>query len=661
MTINTLLKEIEKNKLAVDTGLIQRAYKFANKAHRGQKRENGEKYINHSLNAALILTQMKLDTASIAAALLHDAVDDTPITLQDIKKEFGQEIASLVEGTSKLGKIKYRGIERHIENLRKMFLAMAKDIRIIIIKLADRLHNMKTLSALPKRKQKRIALETLEIYAPIAHRLGIGKLKGDMEDLAFPYVYSEQYNWLKTKVKDRLQTRETYLKKIKPIIKKKLQQAGINYIDIHARAKRYYSLYKKLGRYNMDFSKIYDLIALRIIVPTIEDCYATLGVIHKNWKPLPGRIKDYIAVPKANGYQSLHTTVFCINGKITEFQIRTPQIHWEAEYGVAAHWFRPEENGKTKYYGIKKSQLEWIKELKNWQKDISRPKEFLKSLRVDFFKYRIFVFTPKGDIVNLPEGATPIDFAYRIHTELGHRCGGVKVDGKIISLNQPLYNGQIVEILAKKEAGPSQDWLKFVKTNYAKAKIKGWFKESEEKPAKNKKSLEKTAAPKMNLDKEIIVQHFSSATKRKILEKPIKIGGEDNLVIKLAKCCNPLPGEPILGYITTLRSITIHHRKCSNVTNKKDRKRIIPVSWKNASAPQPTTVEIIAKDRIGLIKDITGVLSKLRINIINISASEPSKDIALALLTLEIANIDQLNKAQQKLEEIKGVWKVKRI
>jgi len=665
MTINDLVKEIKQNNPDVASGLelIRRAYKFASSVHQGQKRESGEHYINHSLDAAFTLAQMKLDTSSIAAALLHDVVDDTPTTLEDIRKEFDKEIASLVAGVSKLGKIKYRGVERHVENLRKMFLAMAEDVRIIIIKLADRLHNMKTLDALPKRKQKRIASETLEIYAPIAHRLGIGKLKGELEDLAFPYVHPEQHKWLKTQIKDRFQEREAHLKKIKPTIEKKLKEANINYIDIHARAKRYYSLYKKLELYNMDFSKIYDLMASRIIVPTIEDCYTALGVLHKNWKPLPGRIKDYIAVPKASGYQSLHTTVLCIDGKITEFQIRTPQIHWEAEYGIAAHWIHPKKT-RTKYYGIKKAQLEWIKELKNWQKNISKPREFLKSLKIDFFKYRIFILTPKGDVVNLPEGATPIDFAYQIHTELGHRCGGAKADGKIVSLSHPLYNGQIVEILAKKEAKPSQDWLKFVKTNYAKNEIKAWFKQYEEKNEVKKPVASQEQAggraiipPKADLNREIIVQRLP----KKILESPIKIQEENNFLIKLAKCCNPVPGESILGYTTASNGITFHYHKCHGILSKKDKRRILPVSWKNAVVPQPTTLEILARDRIGLIKDAATILSKLRINMTNINATEPSKGVTLTFITIEVANVNQLDEVQKQLKKIKGVWEVKRI
>lgn len=657
------MKEIKQNnsrlsggQMTVDADLVQRAYKFASKAHQGQKRGNGEKYINHSLETALILIQMRLDAPAIVAALLHDVIEDTPVTLQGIQKEFGKEVASLVAGVTKLGKIKYRGVERHVENLRKMFLAMAKDIRIIVIKLADRCHNMKTLNALPERKQKRIALETLEIYAPIAHRLGIGKLKGELEDLAFPYVYPEQYKWLKAKIKDQFQEREVYLKKIRPIIQKKLKEAGINYVDVHARAKRYYSLYKKLERYNMDFSKIHDLMASRIIVPTIEDCYAALGIIHKNWKPLPGRIRDYIAVPKANGYQSIHTTIFCVDGKIAEFQIRTSQIHWEAEYGIAAHWARTEEKERTKYYGIKKTHLDWIKELKKWQRNISGPEEFLESLKIDFFKYRIFVLTPKGDVVNLPEGATPIDFSYQIHTELGHRCGQAKVDGKIVPLNHPLYNGQIVDILARKEARPNQDWLKFVKTNYAKSKIKSWFKECERE---DKKKIKQEISPKEKIEpkKEIIVQRLP----QKPQGTPIKVAGGENFLINLAKCCNAIPGEPILGYITVSKGITVHYHNCHNVLNKKNKERVIPVSWKHAVVPMPATLEIVARDRVGLIKDVTTVLSKVRINMTNINASEPSQGIALALITIEIPSLNQLNDVEKKLKEIKGVWEVKRI
>jgi len=653
MNINNLLHEIKKNKLKVNTKLIQRAYEVALKAHEGQKREDGENFISHPLSTALILVEMNLDTATICAALLHDAIDDTPITLKKIKSEFGQEIAFLVKGVSKLGKLKYRGIERYVENLRKMFLAMAKDVRIIMIKLADRLHNMKTLDALPPRKQKRIAIETLEIYAPIAHRLGMGKLKGELEDLAFPYVHPKQHEWLQGKIQDRYQEREKYLKRIKPVIEKKLSKANIKYIDLHARAKRYYSLYKKLERYNMDFSKIYDLVALRIIVPNLEHCYAALGIIHNNWRPLPGRFRDYIAGSKANGYQSLHTTVFCIDGKITEFQIRTPQMHYEAEYGIAAHWSRPEEKGQSKFYGIQKPKLEWIDELKNWQKDISRPKEFLKSLKIDFFKYRIFVLTPKGDMVNLPEGATPVDFAYQIHTELGHRYGGAKVDGKIVPLSQPLYNGQIVEIILRKEAKPNLDWLKFVKTNYAKNKIKGWFKEQKE----DKKEQKEEHLPQRGTkpEKEIIIQRFLGKTKN-----PIMVCKEENLVIKLAKCCNPIPGESILGYVTTLKSITVHHHKCPNIVSKNN-KRILPVSWKNAVALQPTTLEILARDRIGLINDLTTILSKSRINISNLNATEPNQGVALTLLTIEVADIKQLNDIEKKLKEIRDVWEVKRV
>lgn len=650
MTINNLLKEIKNKKLKVDTDLIQHAYRFADKAHQGQKRENGEKYINHPLHTALNLVRMKLDTASIASGLIHDVVNNTSITVKQIEDEFGKEIAFLVKGVTKLSKIKYQGIKRHVENLRKMFLAMSKDIRIIVIKLADRLHSVKTLEAFPKRKQKRIALETLEIYAPIAHRLGMGTIKGELEDLAFPYVYPEEYHWLKDKIKDRFKKREEYLQKVTPLIKQKLKKENINFIDVNSRAKRYYSLYRKLQRYDMDFSRIYDLLALRIIVPTIEDCYKTLGAIHKYWNPLPGRIKDYIAAPKANGYQSLHTTIFCEKGRITELQIRTPKIHWEADYGVAAHWCR-HNTDKTKYYGIKKPQLEWIKELEKWQKDKLDPEEFLKSLKLDFFKYRIFVLTPKGDVINLPEGATPVDFAYRIHTELGHRCGSSKVDGKIVPLNHSLHNGQIVEILTKKEAKPNRKWLRFVKTNHAKNKIKNWFKKSTQTPDKQRASISKK---KIQLKKEIIVPPPGPSG------LPIQIRGGKRIAVKIAKCCNPVPGEKIIGYITSSRHVTVHHYQCRNALNK-DKKRIIPVFWKNANISQPVTLEIVAQDRIGLIKNVTTALSASRINIINLNATEPTNDIALVQLSFEINNIQQLNEIEKKIKKIKGIWEVKRV
>ncbi len=478
ITIESVITEVTKKNRGADLGLLRRAYEFAERAHKGQKRASGDPYITHPVHTAYTLSKMNLDDATIAAALLHDVVDDTPVTIEEVEKEFGKEIAFLVSGVTKLGKIKYRGIERHVENLRKMFFAMAEDIRVVLIKLADRLHNMETLNYVPEEKQKRIALETIEIYAPLAMRLGIGSLRAKLDDLAFRYAYPEEYQWVVKNVKEKIQEREGYLKKVEPILKKELEKEGIPIIDINYRAKHYWSLYQKLLKRNMDFSQIHDLIAMRIIVESIQDCYAVLGAIHKNWKPLPGLIKDYIALPKPNGYKSIHTTVFCIDGRITEFQIRTHDMHEEAEYGIAAHWAYT-EGGKPDT-GVKATdpRFAWVGQLREWQEKMSdtTSDEFLESLRIDFFKDRIFVLTPKGDVIDLPEDATPIDFAYQIHSDIGNQATAARINGKIASLDSPLKNGDVIEILIQKNKKPSEKWVGFVKTNNARTKIKNSLK-----------------------------------------------------------------------------------------------------------------------------------------------------------------------------------------
>ena len=483
------LEELKKDNPELDFDLIKKACLFAQENYQGLTRLSGQTYLDHCLEIALDLAKMKLDSASITAAILHETLERTKITKDQLKKDFGQEITFLVEGVTNVGRIEHQKAERSLENLRKLFLTMAQDIRVVLIKLVNRLHGLKTLHVFPPEKQKRIALETLEIYAPLTYRLGMGELKGQLEDSAFPYAYPQEYQKLINQVKDKYVQGKEYLQKIIPLMKKILAREGIKVIEIHARAKHYYSLYKKLQRYDMDWHKIYDLVALRIIVPDIESCYATLGIIHKKWKPLIGRIKDYIAIPKPNGYQSLHTTVFCQGGKITEFQIRTPEIHKEAEYGIAAHWYYSEERGvrgyiKKRILGKKpakelKKELTWVKQLQEWQKEkFSSSQEFIDSLKIDFLKDRIFVFTPQGDIIDLPEGATPIDFAYQIHSDVGHQCSGAKIDGKLSSLSQLLQNGQLVEIITQKNKKPNRDWLKFAKTNEARSKIKAWFKKN---------------------------------------------------------------------------------------------------------------------------------------------------------------------------------------
>lgn len=486
MNVNSLLEKLRnQTRPSEDLELVKKAYEFAAKAHQDQKRKSGEPYIIHPLTVAENLIDLHLDTPTIAAALLHDVVEDTRYTLRDLQNEFGDEIAFLVQGVTKLDKIRYKGTERSAESLRKMFLAIAEDVRIVLLKLVDRLHNMATLKYIAPEKQKRIALETLEIYAPLAYRLGIGELKGQLEDFAFPYVYPKEHEWLLKSVKDHFEDRHQYIERLKPVVAEELTNEKISFLDLHARAKHHYSLYKKLLKYDMDINKVFDLVALRIVVPNIEQCYAALGVIHKVWRPVPGLVKDYIALPKPNGYRSLHTTVFGPEGHTVEFQIRTGEMHAEAENGIAAHWAYSETKGThayTKHLAsfAPRKELKWIHQLREWQKDFENPDEFLESLKIDFFKNRIFVLSPKGDVFDLPEGATPVDFAYHVHSDIGDSAVGARVNGKMIALDHPLKNGEVVEILTQKNKKPSSDWLGFVKTGQARKRIAAFIKKVRE-------------------------------------------------------------------------------------------------------------------------------------------------------------------------------------
>lgn len=487
MTLEQVIDNFKETYPFDDTSIIKQAYDFALEVHKDQKRLNGEPMMEHLLQTAYILGDLKLDATTLAAGILHDVLEYTPITLKQIKNEFGEEIAFLVESLTFIKKVKYRDKdkfnEREAEKIRKILISMAQDIRVILIKLADRLHNLKTLYALPEKNQKRLAFETLEIYAPIADRLGIGEIKGQLEDLAFSYAYPKEYQELLGQVKNRYTKGKIYIQRLIPHLKKVLAKEGISIVEIHGRSKHYYSLYRKLVHSDMDWHGIFDLVAVRIIVPDIESCYATLGVIHKRWKPLMGRIKDYIAVPKPNGYRSLHTTVFCQGGQITEFQIRTAQMHEEAENGIAANWYYNEikKKSKTKLTSTCPSQklmqeIVLVKQLQEWQKQrFASPQDFFNSLKIDYLQKRIFVFTPKGDVINLPENATSVDFAYNVHSDIGDHCAGTKVDGRLISLNSPLKNGQVVEIIIQKNQKPNKDWLKFSKTNRAKARIRAWY------------------------------------------------------------------------------------------------------------------------------------------------------------------------------------------
>jgi GTP diphosphokinase / guanosine-3',5'-bis(diphosphate) 3'-diphosphatase len=469
------IKEIVKNNPA---GLIARAFLFSEKAHAAQKRKSGDPYFTHVAATANILSLWHLDDATIAAGLLHDTVEDTEITLEVLKKEFGEEVAFLVDGVTKLGRIKYRGAEGKVENLRKMILALSQDLRVVFIKLADRLHNMRTLNALPPAKQKRIALETDEIYAPLAYRLGMQNLAGELQDLAFPYLFPREYRWLRETTKEQYEERVGYIEKMKPELEMLLKEHGINPVNVDFRAKRYGSLYKKLLRHGMDLGNIYDLVAMRIIVETIPECYAALGIIHEKWPPLPGRIKDYIAMPKPNNYRSLHTTIIGPGEKIVEFQIRTKEMHDENEYGVAAHWLYEQKKRGEETPSAKKitEEVRWVQQLKNWieryRGEKSNPEEFLDSMKIDFFRDRIFVITPKGDVIDLPAEATPVDFAYHIHSAVGDTCVGAKVNNQLVPLNHKLSSGDLVEIITQKNKKPSESWLAFVTTSLARDHIK---------------------------------------------------------------------------------------------------------------------------------------------------------------------------------------------
>lgn len=476
-TIQSLIEKIKDYNPAADLNLVQLAYEFAAKAHTGQFRKSGEPYIIHPLAAAHYLADQKIDHVIICATLLHDVPEDTIIKIEEIEKNFGSDIASMIKGITKLGKLKYRGVERYLENLRKMFIAMAEDVRVMIIKFADRIHNLRTLEALPPQKRYRVSLESLEIYAPIANRLGMDEMKGELEDLSFEYVYPKEYARVKAIREEKLTGKEEYYTKIIQKTKAELKKSGLKPITIYGRNKRLYSLYQKLIKKNNDMSKIYDTVAIRIIVPTVADCYATLGILHNFWRPLTGRIKDYISQPKPNLYQSLHTTVFSDGGEIVEFQIRTCEMHEEAEYGVAAHWHYDEHGSR-----LPKKEVRWAQELVAIQKDILNKLSDLEEMKVDFLKTRIFVFTPKGDVIDLPEGATPIDFAYHIHTDIGDHYTGALINDKMISLDTELKNGDIIDIITDKtRKGPNPDWLEFAKTHTARLHIKAKVKHQQKK------------------------------------------------------------------------------------------------------------------------------------------------------------------------------------
>lgn len=720
MGAQRIIEKVKKYDAKADFELIEKAYKFAEAAHNGQKRISGEPYINHPVEVALILADLELDTATLCAALLHDVVEDTDISQATLVTEFGEEIGLLVDGVTKLSRIDFQSKEdAQVENLRKMFLAMAKDIRVIIIKLADRLHNMRTLHFQSERKQKEIAKETLEIFAPLAHRLGIFKFKWELEDLAFYYLETDIYYEIAKRLKKKRQEREEYVHELILQIKDGISQIGIEG-DIAGRPKNIYSIYKKMIKQQKDIDEIYDKIAIRVIVNDIRECYGVLGIIHTMWKPLPGRFKDYIATPKPNMYQSLHTTLIGKGGEPFEVQIRTWEMHRTSEYGIAAHWrYKEGTNEKEKKLDEK---LAWLRQILEWQQEIKDNNEFMESLKIDLFDDTVFVFTPKGKVIELPKGACPVDFAYRVHTEVGHKCVGAKVNGRIVPLDFPLENGDIVQIITSKNSlGPTRDWLNFVKTSTAKSRIKQWFKKEKreaniikghdilEKELKkrhlNPKELLKEdklieVAKKFNYNsvddlysaigdgaitpnqvitkqKEIyfndihvedifdtpVIQNKIIHNEREATSSALKIKGVDDVAMRLARCCNPLPGDKVQGYITRGRGISVHRQDCPNLQNylKTERDRIIEVQWSDSRGIYNVEIEVRGIDRPRLTTDVMNVIADTRIQINSVYSRVTKNHIAVMNFKLEIKDITKLHAVIQRINTINDVLEVKRV
>ena len=731
MSFAELRVKLQKKSPQARLAIVDKAYEFAEVAHRNQLRNSGEDYILHPLEVAQILVELELDEATIAAALLHDVVEDTSFTLANIEKEFGSEIALLVDGVTKLGRIEYKSkVEQQVENLRKMFLAMAKDIRVILIKLADRLHNMRTLKYHSLDKQKEIAQETLEIFAPLANRLGIFRIKWELEDLSFRYLKPQEYYDLVEGIALKRREREAYINEVIVLMRERLREVDI-YADIAGRPKHFYSIYRKMTTQHKELSEIYDLMAIRVVVESVNDCYGALGIVHTLWKPLPGRFKDYIAMPKPNMYQSLHTTLIGVHGEPFEIQIRTCEMHRTSEYGIAAHWKYKEgskEGGKeagNKTASVNFEQkLSWLRQLLEWQHDSRDAGEFMESLKIDLFTDTVFVFTPKGDVVELPADSCPIDFAYRVHTDVGHRCIGAKINGRIVPLETKLTNGDILEILTSKQGGaPSRDWLAFVKTSQAKNRIRQWFKKEqrEDNIVRGRESLEREVR-KLGVDPDILKPESLLAigksqnllalddvyaaigdgvlTTNKVLMRlredlskeereklqlaslqhgegkapsqtsygkashGVRVKGIDNVLIRFAQCCNPLPGDTIIGYITRGRGVSIHRGDCSNILShsEDESERVVEVVWaEQVDSTYPVDIQIYGMDKPRLVTEVMNTVLDTRTHILGINARVGKDNLAHIQLRIEIRNLDQLKMVMHKIRKVKDITEVKRI
>ena len=724
-TIEDVIKQAKMHNRKSDSKLIMRAYKYALENHGDQKRKSGEPYIIHPIQVAYTLAELGLDDATICAALMHDLAEDTAVTLNDISSEFSPEIAEMVNGVTKLAKIKYVSAEeQQVENYRKMFLAMGKDIRVILIKLADRLHNIRTLKFLKRDRQIAIAQETIDLYAPLANRLGVFSMKWELEDQAFKYLYPEEYREIVEGIAKKREERLKFIDQIVDEIKINLKKEKI-VCEITGRAKHLYSIYRKMKRDNKTLDQIYDLFALRILVNSVKDCYAALGVVHELYTPMPGRFKDYIAVPKPNMYQSLHTTLLGPNGTPFEVQIRTYNMHRIAEFGIAAHWAYKEQSflhGKKENVTVKEDKLAWLRESLEWQKDMQNPDEFMSTLKTELVEDSVYVFTPKGQIKTLPKGSTPIDFAYSIHADIGNKMVGAKINSKMMPIITPLHNGDIVDIMTNDNSkGPSRDWLKFVKSSSAKTKIQQWFKKNERDlniergkeiiarelkrirlnsdELLTNKNIESTLQKYSfkTIDDMYAAVGFGSITATKVLSKILEeyrktkpnteieekieelhtrhninenvsktgiiVKGIDNCLVKLSKCCNPVPGDEIIGYITRGRGVTVHTKDCVNIKDLfKEEERIIDVYWAQESTNKSYNVEmtVFANDREELLGDIMRTAQQDGSKIIGVQAKSNKEKIVMVELTLEVKDVEAVNKVQRELGKIDSVYDVKR-
>ena len=694
-----------------DRAVLHRAYLVAERAHAGQFRLSGEPYVEHPVAAAVLLSELRLDAETLAAALLHDTVEDTDVTLDEIRGEFGEPIARLVEGVTKLGKIHVHTREQaQAENIRKMLVAMAEDIRVVLIKLADRLHNMRTVGAHAEERRRRISQETLDIYAPLAHRLGIWQFKAELEDLSFAQLDPEKYHAMEARLQSGREQRQVFVRDVSEILQRELEAVGVR-AELSGRSKNVYSIVDKMGRQQKEFEEIYDLMAVRVVVDSVKDCYTALGVVHHLWKPIPGRFKDYIAMPKGNGYQSLHTTVISHTGEPVEVQIRTVEMHHTSEYGVAAHWHYKAGSQQVRF----DERYSWLRLLMDWQKELLDAEAFVDTVKVDIFQDEVFVFTPKGDVRSLPAGSTAVDFAYRVHTAVGHHCIGAKVNSRMVPLDYRLVNGDIVEILTTKAPhGPSRDWLNFVKTSTAREKIRQWFKKErrEENVTKGREMLDKefrrlrqtslTSLKEEGLldlarefkfptpddflaaigygelsprtvvlrhaDRDVSTSEDDGRGPAIPLTSPaaqpsgeVRVHGVGNMLTTLGRCCKPVPGEPIRGYITRGKGVTVHRASCVSIQHAQDPDRLVEVEWeRGAHQVFPVSIKVEAWDRTGLLRDIAAVIAESKINLVGADVQVYDDRTAVISTSVEISNLTQLSRLLERLEQVRDVHTVAR-